>query len=80
MQTQALARGETAKAYVVLLPGAEADADGILAHCREHLAAYKVPRSVQFVPDLPRTSTGRWLCQPNRAEATARWQDAVAVS
>jgi long-chain acyl-CoA synthetase len=52
-------KGETAKAYVVLLPDAEADADAILAHCREHLAAYKVPRSVQFVPDLPRTSTGK---------------------
>jgi len=52
-------KGETAKAYVVLMPGAEEDADGIIALCREQLAAYKVPRSVQFVPDLPRTSTGK---------------------
>jgi long-chain acyl-CoA synthetase len=52
-------KGEIAKAYVVLLPGAEADSEGIIALCREHLAAYKVPRSVQFVPDLPRTSTGK---------------------
>jgi long-chain acyl-CoA synthetase len=52
-------KGEIAKAYVVLKPGAEANADGILALCREQLAAYKVPRSVQFVPDLPKTSTGK---------------------
>jgi long-chain acyl-CoA synthetase len=52
-------KGEIAKAYVVLMPGAEADAEGIIALCREQLAAYKVPRSVQFVPDLPRTSTGK---------------------
>jgi long-chain acyl-CoA synthetase len=52
-------KGEIAKAYVVLMPGAEADPDGIIALCREQLAAYKVPRSVQFVSDLPRTSTGK---------------------
>ena len=52
-------KGEIAKAYVVLRPGAEADADGILALCRAQLAAYKVPRSVQFVVDLPKTSTGK---------------------
>jgi long-chain acyl-CoA synthetase len=28
-------------------------------HCRPHLAAYKLPRSVRFVPDLPKTSTGK---------------------
>ena len=52
-------KGEIAKAYVVLIPGADADSDGIIVLCREQLAAYKVPRSVQFVPDLPRTSTGK---------------------
>jgi long-chain acyl-CoA synthetase len=43
----------------VLKPGAKADADAIIALCREQLAAYKIPRSVQFVPDLPKTSTGK---------------------
>lgn len=52
-------KGEVAKAYVVLNPGASATADEILAYCREHLAAYKVPRSVQFVADLPKTSSGK---------------------
>jgi acyl-CoA synthetase (AMP-forming)/AMP-acid ligase II len=37
------------------------DEASILARCREHLAAYKVPRSVQIVADVPKTSTGK-LC------------------
>ena len=52
-------KGEVAKAYVVLRHGARADEAEILALCREHLAAYQVPRAVQFVDDLPRTSTGK---------------------
>jgi long-chain acyl-CoA synthetase len=52
-------KGEIAKAYVVLKPGAAADAEEIIALCRKELAAYKIPRAVQFVPDLPKTSTGK---------------------
>jgi long-chain acyl-CoA synthetase len=52
-------KGEIAKAYVVLKPGAVPDADGIIAICRDQLAAYKVPRAVNFVEDLPKTSTGK---------------------
>lgn len=54
-------KGEVAKAYVVLKHGTAADEQALLAFCREHLAAYKVPRAVQFVPDLPKTSTGKIL-------------------
>jgi long-chain acyl-CoA synthetase len=52
-------RGELARAYVVLCPGATATEAEIIDHCRPHLAAYKLPRSVRFVPDLPKTSTGK---------------------
>ena len=52
-------KGEIAKAYVVLKPGVPGDAESILALCRKELAAYKVPRAVQFVADLPKTSTGK---------------------
>jgi long-chain acyl-CoA synthetase len=31
----------------------------VIAHCRSHLATYKVPRSVRFVPELPRNSRGK---------------------
>ena len=52
-------KGEIAKAYIVLKPGETADEESIVAHCREHLAAYKVPRAIQFVEDVPKTSTGK---------------------
>jgi long-chain acyl-CoA synthetase len=52
-------KGEIAKAYVVLKHGTQTNEEEILSFCREHLAAYKVPRAVQFVDDLPRTSTGK---------------------
>ncbi len=52
-------KGEVARAYVVLRPGTEATESEIVEHCRPHLAAYKLPRSVRFVPDLPKTSTGK---------------------
>jgi len=53
------AKGEIAKAYIVLKAGANSDADEIIGYCRKHLAAYKVPRDVQFVPALPTTSSGK---------------------
>lgn len=52
-------KGELARAYVVLREGHDASADEIIAHARTGLAAYKVPRSVEFVPSLPQTSTGK---------------------
>jgi long-chain acyl-CoA synthetase len=52
-------KGELARAYVVLRPNAAATEQEIIDHCRPHLAAYKLPRSVAFVPDLPKTSTGK---------------------
>lgn len=54
-------KGELAKAYVVLAQGKTATAEEIIAHCRASLAAYKVPRQVKFVDDLPKTSTGKIL-------------------
>jgi len=54
-------RGELARAYVVLRPGQTASEAEIIEYCRPHLAAYKLPRSVVFVPDLPKTSTGKIL-------------------
>ncbi|MGB1756262.1 MAG: AMP-binding enzyme, partial [Pseudomonadales bacterium] len=52
-------KGELAKAYIVAKTGATPKVADIIAYCREHLAAYKVPRQVQFVDDLPKTSTGK---------------------
>lgn len=52
-------KGELAKAYIVPKMGAKPEVDDIIKYCREHLAAYKVPRAVKFVGDLPKTSTGK---------------------
>jgi len=53
------AKGELAKAYIVPKTGATPETEDIIKFCRGHLAAYKVPRAVQFVDDLPKTSTGK---------------------
>jgi long-chain acyl-CoA synthetase len=52
-------KGELAKAYIVLKQGCSPSPDEISDFCRERLAAYKVPRQIQFVDDLPKTSTGK---------------------
>ncbi|MEE1823506.1 AMP-binding protein [Streptomyces sp. BE20] len=51
--------GETVKALVVLKPGAEADEAELIAHCKERLAGYKSPTSVEIRDTLPRTTTGK---------------------
>ncbi len=52
-------KGELAKAYIVLTQTANVTEEEIIAHCRKHLAPYKVPRRIQFVGSLPMTSTGK---------------------
>jgi fatty-acyl-CoA synthase len=53
-------RGETVEAFLVLKPGAEAPTlDAFSAWCREHMAAYKVPRVIEFVDALPKSGTGK---------------------
>ncbi|MDF9747535.1 long-chain-fatty-acid--CoA ligase [Natrinema salsiterrestre] len=52
-------RGETVKAFVVPTPDAEATPDDIKQYCLENLAEYKHPREVEFVQELPRTTTGK---------------------
>lgn len=51
--------GEVGRAFVVLRPSAEADAEDLVAYCRERLANYKVPRSVVFLDALPRNASGK---------------------
>ncbi|MEU4656630.1 AMP-binding protein [Streptomyces sp. NPDC023723] len=54
-------RGETVKAYISLRPGAAADPGELAAYCGERLAAYKYPRQVEILPDLPKTASGKIL-------------------
>jgi acyl-CoA synthetase (AMP-forming)/AMP-acid ligase II len=53
--------GEDIAAYVVLTPGAKVTPEEITAFCKEHLADYKVPRTVIIRDDLPRNATGKVL-------------------
>jgi fatty-acyl-CoA synthase/long-chain acyl-CoA synthetase len=53
--------GETVHAIVVAKPAAELDEAAVITFAKEHLAGYKVPRSVTFVDELPRTGSGKLL-------------------
>ena len=64
--------GETVKALIVRRPGSEADADELLAFTRARLAGYKLPRSFEFVDELPRTPTGKVLKRQLRERYGAR--------
>ena len=50
--------GETPCAFIELKPDAQVGAEDIIAHCKAHLAGYKVPRHIVF-GELPKTSTGK---------------------
>jgi len=58
--------GETPKALVVLKPGQQVTAEEILAHCRRHLAGFKIPSSVEFRESLPKSGTGKIMKQELR--------------
>jgi len=54
-------RGETVKAFVSLKEGRSADADELIAFCKERMAAYKYPRQVEILDEIPKTATGKIL-------------------
>ena len=65
-------RGESAKAFVVLKPGQTATADELIAFCKQNLAPYKVPRSIEFRDALPKTMIGKILRRELAAEEKAK--------
>lgn len=68
-------RGETIKAYVVLKPGETSTAEEIITFCREKLAAYKVPKLVEFRDSLPQSAVGKVLRKVLRAEEEAKLKE-----
>ncbi len=54
-------RGEMLKAYIVLKADTELTREQIVEHCKQRLAAYKVPRLIEFRRDLPKTIIGKTL-------------------
>ena len=64
-------QGEKVAVAVVLKPGATLSADGIIAYCREHIAAYKVPSHVDIVSELPKSASGKILKRILREQSAA---------
>ncbi len=54
-------RGEAPKAYVVPRPGETIDKDELIAFLRERLAAYKVPKDIEIMNELPKSAVGKIL-------------------
>jgi fatty-acyl-CoA synthase len=71
--------GERPKAFVVLAAGQHADQEDLIAHVKEQIAKFKAPKSVDFVLEVPRTSTGKLrkqqLRDDERAGLTGTGQD-----
>jgi fatty-acyl-CoA synthase/long-chain acyl-CoA synthetase len=53
--------GESVHAVVVAQPGSELSEEAVIAYAREHLGGYKIPRSVSFSDEIPRTGSGKIL-------------------
>ena len=54
-------RGETVKSFVVLKPGEKLNEEEIVGYCRDRLAAYKVPKKIEFLESLPKSAIGKIL-------------------
>jgi long-chain acyl-CoA synthetase len=65
-------RGESVKAFVVLKAGMAALDSEIIAFCKERLAAYKVPKVVEFATDLPKSLVGKVLRRELRERELAK--------
>ena len=63
-------RGETVKAFVSLRAGADVTPEDLIAHCKERMAAYKYPRQVVVIDELPKTVTGKILRRELRDQGT----------
>ena len=54
-------RGETVKAFIVLREGESLTESEVVAYCRENMAAYKVPKTIEFMDELPKSAIGKVL-------------------
>jgi long-chain acyl-CoA synthetase len=67
-------RGETVKAYVVLKPGLEGKvtAEEIIKFCKQKIASYKAPTSVEFRTSLPKTLVGKIMRRTLKEELESK--------
>jgi long-chain acyl-CoA synthetase len=71
-------RGESVKVFIVPKPGENLTEDEILKFCKSKLAAYKVPRYVEFRESLPKTTVGKILRKELRREAIRQFEEKQA--
>lgn len=69
-------KGEEVKVFVVLKEGETATAEEIIAFCKQNLAPYKVPKSVEFRTELPKTLVGKILRRALREGELAKRKEA----
>jgi len=67
-------RGETVKAYIALKEGEEATEEEMIEFCKDKLAAYKVPKMVEFRDELPKSTVGKVLRRVLKEEEEAKQQ------
>lgn len=54
-------RGETTKAFVALKEDESVEEEALIRYCKEQMADYKYPREIEFLQELPKTATGKFL-------------------
>jgi hypothetical protein len=64
--------GETVAAFVVQAPGANLDAEAVIAHCRAQIASYKKPRHVIFIDSLPRNTANKNVLRAHSPRSATR--------
>jgi long-chain acyl-CoA synthetase len=70
-------RGETPKSFIVRRPGEQLSREEISAFCRERLAAYKVPKEIEFMTELPKSAVGKILRKELREMDKKKRQEAA---
>lgn len=65
-------QGKTVKAFAVVKPGESLTEDDVMTYCRQNLAAYKIPRQVEFVNELPKSAVGKILRRELRDKELAK--------
>ncbi len=65
-------RGETVKSFVVLKPGESLTEEELIAYCKKELAAYKVPKQIEFIDELPKSSMMKILRRELREKELAK--------
>ena len=74
--------GEAVRAYVVQNPESATTltAEQVIAHCREHLTDYKIPKSVKLKGELPKTNVGKVLRKDLKAEVKAEFKSTITAN